>query len=221
MVHIIRTNERDAYDPRAAAPLKARVPSLAATQAAGSDTFAGTARKAAKLSVPAGAPQTFASVSDVIQSLPSDASMIKHKPPIKDTATSARTSEELRTVKIPKAFLYAASRESDNDFHLIVGNATDAPLEQYLTMELSGLPPANSPAFPTLKAARDTYKAFFTTHLPGDTYDFYHPPIAVAIAGPIFFDISHATGAAPGPQSLKSRMPTIWEVHALSSITFL
>jgi hypothetical protein len=67
-------------------------------------------------------------------------------------------------------------------------------------------------------AARKAFKTFFGTDLPGFTYDFYDPPIPVSIAGSLFFDMSHATGQRPGPASLKSRMPTIWEVHPVSSI---
>jgi len=88
-----------------------------------------------------------------------------------------------------------------------------------MPMELSGLPPDNSPALATLTAARDADKAFFGSDLPGFTYDFYDPPIPVTIAGSLFFDASHATGTCPGPQSLKSRMPTVWEVHPVTSIT--
>jgi hypothetical protein len=217
---IIRTNETDAYDKGAQKPLEVAVASFAATKAVGADDFAGTARKAAKLSLPAGPAQSFADVSALIASLPKDASMVKHKPKIATTAGSGRTAEEKVNIKIAKAFIYAASRESDNDFHLIVGNAVDASVEQYMTMELSGLPPANSAAFAELKAARDAYSIFFKNNLPGTTYDFYHPPVPVAIEGAIFFDMTHATGAHPGPQSLKSRMPTIWEVHPISSIQF-
>jgi hypothetical protein len=218
---IIRTNEMDAYDKGAAKPLDVAVPPFSATKAVGQDNFAGTARKASKLTLPPGPAKAFASVTDLIQSLPKDTSMTKHKPKITDTATSGRTAEELQNVKIAKAFIYAASREADNDFHLIVGNAPDAALEQYMTMELSGLPPAGSPAFAKLKTARDAYQGFFKTNLPGGTYDFYHPPVPVSIEGAIFFDITHATGAHPGPQSLKSRIPTIWEVHPISSIEFV
>jgi len=52
----------------------------------------------------------------------------------------------------------------------------------------------------------------------GGTYDFYDPPIPIKIEGSLFFDITHATGSRPGPHSLKSRMPVIWEVHPLTSI---
>jgi hypothetical protein len=85
---------------------------------------------------------------------------------------------------------------------------------------LSGLPPQSSPAFAKLKAARDAYKAFFGGDLPGLGYDFYDPPIPVRIEGSLFWDASHSTGQRPGPKSLKSRMPVVWEVHPISKITF-
>ena len=118
------------------------------------------------------------------------------------------------------AFMYAASREADNDFHLIIGRDPKVTPEMYMTMELSGLPPASSPSFKPLKAARDAFKNFFKTRvgsqLPGLTYDFYQPPIPVQIDGSLFFDMTHAQGSHPGPPSLKSRMPVIWEVHPIT-----
>jgi hypothetical protein len=93
----------------------------------------------------------------------------------------------------------------------------------YMTMELSGLPPQSHPSYKKLKAARDAYKDFFANHpdgMPGKSYDFYDPPIPVEIEGSLFWDASHVKGTRPGPQSLKSRMPTIWEVHPISKIIF-
>jgi hypothetical protein len=81
------------------------------------------------------------------------------------------------------------------------------------------LPPASSASFAKLNAVRDAFKAFFGTNLPGITYDFYDPPIPVGIEGSLFFDMTHATGQHPGPKSLKSRIPTIWEVHPITKIT--
>lgn len=87
-----------------------------------------------------------------------------------------------------------------------------------MTMEVSGLPPQNAPAFADLNSARNAFKQFFGTNLPQVTYDFYDPPIPVQIEGSLFFDMTHATGSRPGPPSLKSRMPVIWEVHPVTSI---
>jgi hypothetical protein len=143
--------------------------------------------------------------------------MINHLPSIPITAASGRVQEEQRNVQVT-GFLYAASREADNDFHLIVGRDVSAPEEMYMTMEVSGLPPADSDAFQHLNDARVSFKTFFGAQLPVSTYDFYHPPIPVVVEGSLFFDMTHARGQAPGPSSLKSRMPVIWEVHPVTSI---
>jgi len=184
--------------------------------AAGSDDFAGTARKIAKLSIATATTENFTDVAALIATLPSVATMVKLKIPT--TETSDRVTQEKRNVHLT-AFLYAASREADNDFHLIIGRDPSAGQEMYMTMELSGLPPSTSSAFPALNAARTAYKSFFgAAKLPGAGYNFYQPPIPVVIDGSLFFDATHSTGQAPGPPSLKSRMPTIWEVHPISNI---
>lgn len=184
--------------------------------AAGPDSFAGTARKAAKLSIATAKPQNFKDVGQLIASLPSVAQMVALHIPVDQN--SNRVQQENRNVHVT-GFLFAASREADNDFHLIVGRDPNAGQEMYMTMEVSGLPPAGSSAFGALNAARTAYKNFFgTANLPGAGYHFYQPPIPVQIDGSLFFDETHATGQAPGPPSLKSRMPTIWEVHPISNI---
>jgi hypothetical protein len=245
---ILRTTEVDTYEDNAAADaLRTAVhgikaPSMAAVSAAmklsptkrapkkkpggkkppapapaaGSDDFAGTARRIAKLSIATATTENFADVAALIATLPSVASMVKLNIPT--TATSDRVAPEKRNIHVT-AFLYAASREADNDFHLIIGRDPSASQEMYMTMELSGLPASDSAAFPALNAARSAYKSFFgAAKLPGAGYNFYQPPIPVVIDGSLFFDATHSTGQAPGPPSLKSRMPTIWEVHPISNI---
>jgi hypothetical protein len=226
---ILRTTEVDQYESTSSANslrnvLARRAPSASAVASAmkakpkpKGDQFAGTSRKAAKLSIGTGPTKKFSDVKALIESLVSDDKMVAHKPKIKTTASSGRVKAENTNVKV-KAYLYAASREDDNDFHLIVGRAPTKSPEMYLTMEISGLPKANTSATAPLAAARNAFKAFFGADIPNFTYDFYDPPIPLTIAGSLFFDMSHSTGQRPGPQSLKSRMPTVWEVHPVTSI---
>ena len=214
---ILKTNEVDAYERGATAGVR-----LAATFVAAAltdDNFKGTARKAAKLSIAAVQIRRYSDLKNLIKSLPADSEMITHVPKIKTTATSDRVEKEKRNVRV-KVFLYAASREDDNDFHLILGRDPALTPDMYMTMELSGLPPSSSPSFAKLKVARDSFKAFFGDDLPGTRYEFYDPPIPVQIDGSLFFDMSHSSGQRPGPQSLKSRMPTIWEIHPITKIVF-
>jgi hypothetical protein len=180
------------------------------------DDFAGTARKIAKLSIPAAPVENFKDVSKLIASLPSVSTMVALN--ISTAPNSDRVQQEKRNIHV-SGFLFAASREADNDFHLIVGLDPNATQEMYMTMEVSGLPPSASPAFGPLDTTRTAYKNFFgTQNLPGAGYHFYQPPIPVQIDGSLFFDANHSIGQAPGPPSLKSRMPTIWEVHPISKI---
>lgn len=219
---IIRTNEVDGYEKGATAGgtiAKSRAAATRSAAAAPGDNFTGKSRRAAKISIAKAPLRTYTDLKNLVRHLPSDESMIKRTPKIGKSATSDRVPEEMRNVRV-KVFIYAASREDDNDYHLILGRDPSKLPELYITMELSGLPPADSPAFAKLKAARDAFKAHFAADLPGKTYDFYDPPRPVEIEGSMFFDIGHASGMRPGPKSLKSRMPTIWEVHPITKMVF-
>jgi hypothetical protein len=213
---VLRTDETDPYD----VPLQPdEVATLGLERFAGfDDTYRGTARKAAKLSIADAQVEDLEDIKDLIETLPAIEVMTSHEPPITTDATSGRVDEENRNVRV-RAFLYAASREDDNDYHLIVGRAPDLE-PMYLTMELSGLPSQDSDHFPRLEAAREAYKVFFSDDLPGASYDFYDPPIPVEVEGSLFFDKSHSSGSRPGPASLRPNMPTIWEVHPVTNILF-
>lgn len=226
---ILRTTETDAYEKSDAAlgfaqALKGqKTPAVAAITAASKkppstgDQFGGTDRKAAKMSIGTGNTQPYSDVSQLIPTLPTHAAMAALKIPL--GPTSGRTTPEQRNVHVT-GFLYAASREADNDFHLVVGRDPKASgPAMYMTMEVSGLPPSSFPAFAKMNAARTSYKQFFGSKLPGAGYDYYSTnPIPVVVEGSLFWDATHATGQAPGPPSLKPNMPTIWEVHPITSI---
>jgi hypothetical protein len=216
---ILRTQEVDAKDAPLPPEERNKVATLglaAATRSSG-DNFGGTAREAAKLSISGAQIETFADVKDLIASVPAKSTMVDHDPPITTDRESGRVAEEERNISV-KAFLYAASREADNDFHLIVGRDPTANPPMYMTMEVSGLPPSDNPTFARLTAAREAYKTFFGDNLPGASYDFYDPPIPIAVEGSLFFDMNHAHGRSPGPPSLHDDMPVIWEVHPISKI---
>jgi len=213
---ILRTTEVDPKDPvmRASA-----IPDFAMTAAAVSDTFTGTSRKAAKLSISSAPTESFDDLRDLLRTLPPKKEITGHKPPITTGANSKRVAAEDRNVRV-KAFLYAASREDDRDYHLIIGRARNKRQPMYMTVEISGLPPKSRKSYDRLRAAREAYKAFFGSDLPGTSYDFYDPPIPVEVEGSLFFDMSHATGQGPGPASLRKDIPTVWEVHPVTDIVF-
>ncbi len=141
---IIHTNEMDEYEKSAGSPF-----AFAAVALPTGDKFHGTSRKAAKVSIANSTMEAFDDLRELIESLEDEETMIDHEPEIGTDAKSNRVKEEKRNVRV-QAFIYAASRESDNDFHLIVGRDPETSPEMYMTMELSGLPPSSSPAFKKL-----------------------------------------------------------------------
>jgi len=217
---IFRTDEVDAKDsPLSATERNSVLATGAAVARVSGDSFAGTAREVAKLSISNATVESFNDIKDLIASFPPKAQMVRHEPPITTDQNSGRVTEEERNISAI-GFLYAASQENDNDYHLIIGRDTASQPPMYMTMEISGLPAQSEPSFATLKASRDAYKAFFGNNLPGASYDFYDPPIPVKVKGSLFFDMSHARGKSPGPPSLHPDMPVIWEVHPITDIQF-
>lgn len=213
-IRILRTLEVDEYE----APIEAAdILALTAPRAAPTDNkFSGTSRKAAKLSIADAPIEPFDDVNDLIASFEDHDTMVDQGIPT--TANSDRVDEEKRNVRV-KAFLYAASAEDDNDFHLIIGRAPNKAAK-YMTAEISGLPPSSSDFFDTLDEARSAYFEYFGDGLPGTSYDYYDPPIEIEIEGSLFWDSSHAHGGRPGPQKLRPKMPVVWEIHPVTKIVF-
>lgn len=215
---ILRTLEVDEYDPPVApADIMGLAAPRAAPAAPSDNQFRGTARKAAKLSIVEAPAQSFSDVRKLIDTLQAHNVMKRH-PGLSTDRDNNRVDEERRNVRVT-AFLYAASAEEDNDFHLIIGRDPEKS-ETYMTAEVSGLPPETSASFEKLKQVRDAYFEFFADGVPGSSYDFYDPPIPIEIEGSLFFDMSHASGSRPGPSTLRPRMPVVWEIHPVTDIVF-
>jgi len=205
---ILRTNLLDPYEK----PIpKAEIEASPLTAAAAGDDFAGTDRKAAKISISDAYMEPFDDLSDLVKSLTSDAKMVKLKIPL--GPDSDRVQEEERNVHVD-VWLYAASRENDNDFHTILGRDPDTTPRLFMNAEVSGLPPGGD-ARQTLKDVRDALEAI-VQQTPGLGYDFYDPPIPITVEGSLFFDATHAKGGKPGPAKVKPK--SIWEIHPVTTL---
>ena len=91
---------------------------------------------------------------------------------------------------------------------------------QYMTMEVSGLPPGERRHFRKAEVrARRVPKLLRRQDARGNIR-FYDPPIPIRVEGSLFFDISRAHGQSPEPPTLHPRMPVICEVHPISGIEF-
>lgn len=191
-------------------PFKPAVPGLAAPS---QDNFRGKDRAGAKTSIADGAPQTFDDVGALASSglLVPDDQMLNHDPAI-TRDSDERVDEEGHNVVVT-GFLYASKKESDNDFHCIIGTAPDQTGPVFLNVEVSGLP--DGQFHQQLKDVRDAFTTFFADHLPGVAYSKFDPPIPVRITGSLFFDIDHKAGEV-GPGAFKPT--TAWEIHPVSAI---
>jgi hypothetical protein len=179
---------------------------------ADADTFAGHSRAAAKTSIADAPVEEFADLAAFILTLPSEYAMRLHVPKITEAATSDRVAEETRNVRV-HAYIWAAKKESDNDYHLMLGTKSGAP---FVTAEVTGLP-TSGPFRARLAKARQDFVALVGSRLPGaEKYERLSPPIAVVVTGSIFYDIDHAPGAV-GPKWAKPA--SAWEIHPVTEIS--
>jgi hypothetical protein len=174
------------------------------------DNFHGTDRKAAKISLSNAAMESVP-FDNFLGGLVKDNLMIAKN--ISRGSTSNRVKEEKRNVKLTGVFLYAIKRESDNDYHVIIGNAGAT---KFFNIENSGLPPSSAAAFQKLKSVRKTIEDFFG-ELCSTKYQVFDPGIPIEVEGSLFYDVDHAPGVV-GPAGFKPK--TSWEIHPISKIVF-
>jgi hypothetical protein len=194
-------------------------PSLTARAKTGGDgvTFAGTARKACKISIAPPPPED----QDLSQFISwcgqHDAEMRHHTPPITTVPNSTRVAEENRNVSVD-GWIHYAKKEADNDYHVIVGTSGNLNQAQLINVEISGLPPHGSKAFSVLKQVRDNFENLFQVALPQMQGSGFAQvtPTHVHITGSMFYDIDHAAGAV-GPTAHRAK--SAWEIHPVTNIT--
>ena len=181
-----------------------------------SNVFTGTDRRGAKTSLASGLIEPYPSVVSLRSTLRTDDYM--RSLGIRRSAGSGRSAEEQRNTRVD-GFIYAAKKESDNDFHLIVGDRLCTQGSCLITVEISGIPAElSNPDRRALIDARCKFLAHFSGKEPGRSqYIKYDPPLHVSVTGSPFFDVDHPAGIV-GPAKLKP--DTAWEIHPVSDITF-
>ena len=173
--------------------------------------FAGTARKAAKTSIVTAQTEDFATVSAFIKTLATDAVMRT-----KVNSNSKRVSLENRNVHFSKdTYIFAFKKESDDDYHVIIGDNKDPKKATFFNTEISGLPNTTDKRFISV---RDQFEHQFVNVCSGQYAVFSANPIKISMEGSIFFDVDHKPGqiGPPGFQPL-----TTWEIHPITKIAFL
>ncbi|MGE5108997.1 MAG: hypothetical protein ACM3H8_15770 [Sphingobacteriales bacterium] len=171
-------------------------------------------REQAKTTKAPGARKAFSSTVKLFNTLPADDIMdtfnIGHK--------TTRVKPEEKNITLKKVYIYLIIREDDNDYHMIIG---DKPNYQDATVrfnaEISGLPKK----FPDIKITLKNIRQKIAENIgfvPKKAANNNGTSIPVKISGSLFYD-AHHKGKFGGQGKIKST--TIWEIHPVTSITFL
>jgi len=187
---------------------------IAVNKRCDSDNFDGSNRKGAKLSVSSSGLETFATLTSLISSLANANDMAAAI----SGSNAPRITEEDRNVRVKKTWLYAYSRQTDEDFHVIVGNTKNPrATTKYFNIEISGLPPAGAATFNDILSSRNSFLTKATENLCKSGYFFYEKPLRVDVTGSLFYDKQHH-GDDIGPGS--ARPPDAWEIHPVTKLRF-
>lgn len=176
------------------------------------DWFAGKARAHAKTSMAHAKVTAYRNLQDLLSTLPSDKAMLDYDPPIaRDTG---RVREEIRNVGVC-AFMAAAKREADNDYHIILSNGRKA----FMNVEVSGVPRNGSARDQKLLwDVRKVFESFVDeTGRSVSAYTGWGDLVPVYVEGSLFYDTEHAPGKV-GPAW--ARPKTSWEVHPITRLEF-
>lgn len=183
------------------------------------EDFLGFTRKMVKTSISQSPVEVFSDLFDLVATFKSDSQMRASSGIT--SGTQRRVVAENRNVRV-SAYLYAAKKELDNDYHLILGTDPESNILVFLSAEISGLPSAG-PFRERLRQPRTQFETFFAakniSFLEGlnHPYTRLSPPIRVMVTGSLFWNVDHSSGVV-GPQGLRPK--TNWEIHPVTEIEF-
>ena len=184
--------------------------------------FAGIVRKNAKTTPHRGCAKVFCTLDKLTKWLPTDSIMAQHQPRISSASDSKRVAEERQNVKVRRAYLLAAYREQDNDFHVVLCDRPKYdPQSLLFSIEVSGLPKegeVSRRAYRKLTKARRSLISRLGDIGCGKTFIIREGGIPVRVKGSLFFD-SHHVGQIHGRQGLNP--PSAWEIHPVTSFKWL
>jgi hypothetical protein len=192
---------------------------VVASGVSGDDTFTGKDRRVPKTTIMDVQVEEFPTVAQLLSDVLGKFSDDDMQGMGITRTTNTRVDAERRKVRVT-GFIYAFKKESDHDYHVILGDGPDADVPVYMNVEVSGIPVGGTKANrDQLIAVRNQFKEAFDLGASGPSrYLRPDQPIPVRITGSLFWDVDHPPGAV-GPEDLKPQ--TSWEVHPVSAIEFL
>ena len=181
-----------------------------------SEIFQGSCRAAAKTSFASGRIETFRTLDSLFGPLPQDNKMAQQFPKllVKRGNVSPRVASERRSVKVP-AWIYWVARESDRDFHVILGSTAQLTSTTiFMNSEISGLPAAN-PSRSPFPQRRSDIRKILANHR--NENGLFVKPVAIQVSGSLLWDGEHRAPNNVGPEGLR---PTkAWEIHPVKLLT--
>jgi hypothetical protein len=180
------------------------------------ETFCRTDRRAAKTSYYEGPNhkefQTFKEFHDWLSQSQRNQDHMEELN-ISHGSDSDRVAEEEYEITVT-AYLCAAGKQSDNDYHLIIGAGPRSTETAKLNVEISGLRPRGGQELRDARHEFDEYCLSKWGGPPGGGYTYLDPPERVKITGSLFFDVDHGPGAV-GPRKWQEDFDTSWEIHPI------
>lgn len=181
--------------------------------------FAGKDRALVKTHIVSGHLNKFSNLNDLFASalIIPDETMRNGESGVKKDPDGERVDLEKKSIVISQAFIYGIYRESDNDFHIIIGNGLAGNKRKLFNIEVSGMP-GDAPGS-SLKTPRQAIIARFGDIKCSDgAFKPVDKLIPISIKGSLFYDIDHP----PGHVGFGNYKPTTaWEIHPVQQIKFL
>ena len=202
--------------PRGGALLAARAPATTP-----SDVFGGVFRPEAKTSYATKKTETLTQVDTLMRSLPADMQMTQLHPELVKKDKNQQNHEpridlETRNVTV-KAWLYWVGHQTDNDFHLVLGDTSElTSMTVFMNSEVSGLP-----------STRPTQQPFMDLRLKlrqliahnANKNGAFVTPLPIQITGSLLWDGEHRNPHNVGPKKPVDIRPTkAWEIHPISDL---
>lgn len=189
------------------------------------DIWNGKHRAGAKTSeVHDGEHKTFADVNELIQYFESPKRKQEKwwRKDIKKTTDQRNEEVEMVNVTVNDAWIYEISRQSDCDYHLLIGVHPSNDEGKYLNAEISSInldSPDAMHLWNVRKSFRQQYQDQMGKSLPaGRSFAQPTPPIHIRVSGSIFLDADHDRREV-GHHDIKNF--TSWEIHPITKIEIL
>ena len=183
-----------------------------------SEIFKGKFRLEAKTSYARARKEKATNVESLLNGLSTDAQMTQQHYELvaKDRNFQnhvLRIPEEKRNVTV-NAWLYWVSRQSDDDYHLILGDTSELSSRTvFMNAEISGLPPDKPTRQPFVRL-RDELENVIATH--PNRKGAFDNPVPVRITGSLLWDGEHRNPNNVGPKKPRDIRPKkAWEIHPI------